>query len=263
MSQHSIQAVPPGVALVTGAAKRIGRAIALNLAGAGWAVAVHHRSSDRQALETAAMIEAGGGRAAVLAADLADEDQAATLIGRATQALGPVTCLINNASVFEHDSVATATRQSWDRHFAVNLRAPFVLIQSFAAALPDGTPGNVINLVDQRVWNLTSEFVSYTLTKTGLWTLTQTMAMALAPGIRVNGIGPGPTLPSEQQTAAQFAAQVASTPLQTATTVEQIAEAVWFILNSPTLTGQMIALDSGQHLGQRLSGKGEGGDEDV
>ena len=240
---------PPGVALVTGAARRIGRAIALELGRTGWAVAVHHRASERDAAETATLIENQGGRATAIAADLSDEDQTTTLIGRVAQALGPVTCLVNNASVFEKDTAADATRESWDRHFATNLRAPFVLIQTFAAGLPEGVGGNVINLLDQRVWNLTPEFVSYTLTKTGLWTLTQTMAMALAPRIRVNGLGPGPTLASERQSGAQFAAQAAATPLGMPTPVEKIAEAVSFILSSPTLTGQMIALDSGQHLG--------------
>lgn len=241
----------PGVALVTGAARRIGRAIATDLGSGGWAVAVHHRSSRKDAEATAARIEAQGGRAAVLDADLADEDQAAGLVERAGAALGPVTCLVNNASVFTHDSVETATRQSWDLHLATNLRGPFVLMQHFAAALPVGQAGNIINLLDQRVWNLTAEFVSYTVAKAGLWTLTQTMALALAPRIRVNGIGPGPVLPSRDQAEAQFAAQLAATPLGAATEVEAIAAAVRFILASPTLTGQMIALDSGQHLGGR------------
>ena len=206
------------------------------------------------------MIEADGGRAVTLAADLSDEGQTVNLIGCAAQALGPVTCLVNNASMFEHDSAATATRESWDRHFAVNLRAPFVLIQALAAGLPLGASGNIINLLDQRVWNLTAEFVSYALTKTGLWTLTQTMAMALAPRIRVNGIGPGPVLASRDQTPEQFAAQVAATPLEQATPVEKIAEAVSFILSSPTMTGQMIALDSGQHLDRGR--KWQGGETD-
>ena len=159
------------------------------------------------------------------------------------------------------DGATTVTQQSWDRHFAINLRAPFVLIQAMAAGLPEGATGNVINLLDERVWNLTSEFVSYTLAKSGLWTLTQTMAMALAPHIRVNGIGPGPVLASKNQTPEQFAGQVASTPLKQATPVEKIAEAVTFILGSPTMTGQMIALESGQPLDR--GSNWQGGETDV
>ena len=249
-----------GVALVTGAGRRIGRAIALELGANGWTVAVHHGRSKAEAEETAGLIKSKGGSATTFAADLADETQILDLAKRVTDALGPITCLVNNASLFEHDGAATVTQRSWDRHFAINLRAPFVLIQAMAAGLPDGATGNVINLLDQRVWNLTPEFVSYTLTKTSLWTLTQTMAMALAPHIRVNGIGPGPVLASKNQTPEQFAAQVAATPLKQATPVEKIAEAVTFILGSPTMTGQMIALDSGQHLDR--GGKWLGGETD-
>jgi NAD(P)-dependent dehydrogenase (short-subunit alcohol dehydrogenase family) len=250
-----------GVALVTGAGQRIGRAIALELGAQGWTVAIHHRRSEAAVEDTAAMIRAQGGSAELFAADLADEAQVTALASHVAADLGPITCLVNNASLFEHDGATTVTQQSWDRHFAINLRAPFVLIQALAAGLPDGAKGNVINLLDQRVWNLTSEFVSYTLTKTGLWTLTQTMAMALAPHIRVNGIGPGPVLASKNQTPEQFAAQVASTPLKQPTPVGKIAEAVTFILGSPTMTGQMIALDSGQHLDR--GGKRQGGEIDV
>jgi len=207
------------------------------------------------------MIRAQGGSAELFATDLADEAQVTALASQVAADLGPITCLVNNASLFEHDGATTVTQQSWDRHFAINLRAPFVLIQAMAAGLPEGATGNVINLLDERVWNLTSEFVSYTLAKSGLWTLTQTMAMALAPHIRVNGIGPGPVLASKKQTPEQFAGQVASTPLKQATPVEKIAEAVTFILGSPTMTGQMIALDSGQHLDR--GSKWQGGETDV
>ena len=250
-----------GVALVTGAGQRIGRAIALELGAQGWTVAIHHRRSEAAVEDTAAMIRAQGGSAELFAADLADEAQVTALASQVAADLGPITCLVNNASLFEHDGATTVTQQSWDRHFAINLRAPFVLIQAMAAGLPEGATGNVINLLDERVWNLTSEFVSYTLAKSGLWTLTQTMAMALAPHIRVNGIGPGPVLASKNQTPEQFADQVASTPLKQATPVEKIAEAVTFILGSPTMTGQMIALDSGQHLDR--GGKWQGGETDV
>jgi NAD(P)-dependent dehydrogenase (short-subunit alcohol dehydrogenase family) len=164
-------------------------------------------------------------------------------------ALGPLGCLVNNASVFENDTAATADRASWDAHIEVNLRAPFVLMQGFAAQLPETASGAIVNLLDQRVWSLTPYFVSYTVSKAALWTLTQTMALALAPRIRVNGIGPGPTLPSPRQSAAQFERQCAALPLRRGTTPDEIAAAIRFILAAPAMTGQMIALDGGQHLG--------------
>lgn len=238
----------PRTALITGAAKRIGRAIALDLAKAGYAVALHHRDSAGEAAALAREIEGRGGRAVALEADLADESAVQALMGRAREALGPVGVLVNNASVFEYDSTESATRASWDRHLEVNLRAPFVLIQALAAGLPKSASAVAINLLDQRVWNLTPHFVSYTLSKAGLWTLTQTLALALAPRVRVNAIGPGPTLPSTRQSAAQFEAQVARLPLKRGATPEEIARAVLFIVGQPSMTGQMIALDGGQHL---------------
>jgi NAD(P)-dependent dehydrogenase (short-subunit alcohol dehydrogenase family) len=239
----------PRAALVTGAGRRIGRAIALDLARAGWAVAVHYNSSAQAAEEVAADIEAGGGRAVALQAELSDEAQAAALVPDATAALGPLGCLINNASAFENDSIETADRASWDRHMDANLRAPFVLTQAFARALPEAAGGVVINLLDQRVLNPTPFFLSYTLSKAGLWTLTQTLAMALAPRIRVNGIGPGPALPSARQTPEQFARQCTMMPLGRGTSPAEICAAVRFILVAKAMTGQMIALDGGQHLG--------------
>ena len=239
----------PGAALVTGAARRIGRAIAEALARRGHAVAIHYRASAEDAAGAVAAIESAGGRAVAIAADLTDESETAALIARAQAALGPVSVLVNNASVFEHDSVATASRESWDRHMETNLRAPFVLMQTMAAALPADRSGNIVNILDERVWNLTPHFVSYTLTKAGLWALTRTMALALAPRIRVNGIGPGPTLPSPRQSRAQFDRQAGMMPLGRGTAPAEVAEAVEFILRAPAMTGQMIALDGGQHLG--------------
>jgi NAD(P)-dependent dehydrogenase (short-subunit alcohol dehydrogenase family) len=239
----------PKAALVTGAGRRIGRALALALAEDGFAVAVHHHRSGEAAERVAAAIREGGGRAVALAADLADEAAAAALMGRAEAGLGSIGCLVNNASVFLEDTAETATRASWEAHLAVNLRAPFVLIQEFAKRLPSENAGVVVNLLDERVWNLTPYFVSYTLSKAGLWTLTQTMALALAPRIRVNGIGPGPTLPSPRQDKEQFARQCAAMPLRRGTGPEEIAGALRFILAAPAMTGQMIALDGGQHLG--------------
>lgn len=240
-------------ALVTGASHRIGRAIAVDLAQAGWSVAVHYRDSAEAAASLIAEIESRGGRATAVRADLAIEAETSHLIRRAADEIGPITCLVNNAARFEHDEADSVTRDSWDLHMETNLRAPFVLTQEFARGLPDSSGGAVINIIDERVWNLTPHFVSYTVSKSGLWTLTQTMALALAPRIRVNAIGPGPTLPSPRQTESQFARQSASTPLQRGTAPEEICEAVRFILAAPALTGQMIALDGGQHLGWRLS----------
>jgi NAD(P)-dependent dehydrogenase (short-subunit alcohol dehydrogenase family) len=239
----------PRAALVTGAAQRIGRAVALALAADGWGVAVHYRASRAAADALVAEIARGGGQAVALAADLADESAVAGLVPRAVAALGPLGCLVNNASSFENDTVATATRASWDEHIEVNLRAPLVLMQGFAAQLPEAASGAIINMLDQRVWSLTPYFVSYTVSKAALWTLTQSMALALAPRIRVNGIGPGPTLPSPRQSEEQFARQCAAVPLRRGTSPEEIAAAVRFILAAPAMTGQMIALDGGQHLG--------------
>ena len=245
----------PRAALVTGAAKRIGRAIALGLAADGWAVALHYRGAEAEALGLVEEIEADGGRAVALKADLAIESESAALIGRATDALGPLGCLVNNASAFELDEVETATRESWDRHLEPNLRAPFVLSQDFARRLPAETCGAIVNLLDQRVWNLTPHFVSYTLSKAGLWTLTQTLALALASRIRVNAIGPGPCLPSARQSEAEFARQCAMMPLGRGTSPEEIVAALRFLLAVPSITGQMIALDGGQHLGWAQAGK--------
>lgn len=252
----------PGAVLVTGAAKRIGRAVALDLAAQGWAVAVHYNQSESGARDVRGEIVRAGGQAVIVAADLGVEDESQTLVARAAEALGrPLTALINNASAFERDSIASATRWSWDLHIETNLRAPFVLCQALAAQLPreggDAGGGAIINLIDQRVWNLTPEFISYTLSKAGLWTLTQTLALALAPDIRVNAIGPGPTLASVRQTAAEFSAQNDALPLGRGATPDDITAAVRYILSADALTGQMIALDGGQHLAWSGYGGGQ------
>lgn len=240
----------PKAALVTGAARRIGRALSLALAADGYAVAIHHRRSHEAAHGLVEEIERKGGRAVALSADLADESAVERLLPQAAAALAtPIGVLVNNGSIFENDTVATATRASWDAHTAVNLRAPFVLSQRFAAVLPPDAGGVIVNLLDERVWNLTPYFVSYTLTKSALWTLTRTLALALAPRIRVNGIGPGPTLPSPRQSAEQFLARCRAMPLQRGTSPEEVAAALRFILAAPAMTGQMIALDGGEHLG--------------
>lgn len=242
-------AAMPRAALVTGAARRIGRALAEELAAEGYAVAVHYHRSAAEAEDVVRAIAAKGGRAVALGADLQREAEAAALVPCAAAALGPIGVLVNNASLFERDDALTATRASWDAHLETNLRAPFVLIQEFARQLPPQASGAVVNMLDQRVWNLTPYFTSYTVSKAALWTLTQTLALALAPRIRVNAIGPGPTLASARQSPAQFREQAQRTPLGRVTDPAEIAAALRYILGAPALTGQMIALDGGQHLG--------------
>ncbi|MEK9946177.1 MAG: SDR family oxidoreductase [Alphaproteobacteria bacterium] len=238
----------PGVALVTGAGKRIGRALAIDLATHGWSVGVHYHQAAEEAEAVVADIASAGGTAVTLHADLADPSATEGLIDQATTTIGPVTALINNASAFERDSITDFPTDRWDSHLDINLRAPAILTKTFAAALPDGTDGNIINLIDQRVWNLTGEFLSYSVSKVGLWGLTQMTAIALAPKIRVNGIGPGPVLPSSRQSSEDFARQCAATPLGRGSSPQEICDAVRYILGAPAMTGQMIALDGGAHL---------------
>jgi len=238
----------PRSALVTGGARRLGRAMVLALAEAGFDLAIHYATSADEAEATAAEVHARGRRAVTLRADLAREEEVARLLPEAAAALGPIGVLVNNASTFERDEWHDATRASWDRHLEPNLRAPFVLTQAFARALPAAREGVVVNLLDQRVWSLTPHFVSYTVSKAGLWALTRSLALALAPRIRVNAIGPGPALPSARQTPEQFARQCHSVPLRRGTSPAEVARALLAILALPSMTGQMIALDGGQHL---------------
>lgn len=237
-----------GVALITGAARRIGRAIALELAREGWRVAVHYRHSEKDAEALISEIRSAGGTAEAFAADLARLEEVDALVPRAAKALGPVTCLINNASEFELDSIASLSDAQWSTHQDINLKAPVFLSRALYLHLPDGASGNVINIIDQRVWKLTPEFFSYTISKAGLWTATRTLAQAMAPRVRVNAIGPGPVLKSVHQTERDFAEEVSSTLLGRGPSPEEVAAAVAFILAAPAMTGQMIALDGGQHL---------------
>lgn len=241
-----------GAALVTGAARRIGRAIALDLAAYGFDVAVHYGTSEAEAHTVVHEIERRGRRAVALQADLADEDQAAGLSDRATEALGPLVLLVNNAAIFDFDRPETASRASWERHMAINLRAPLVLVQGLLRQLPEGIRGNVVNLIDQRVWSLTPNYTSYTVSKAGLWALTQQMALALAPRLRVNAIGPGLALAPPGMPAARFERQAAAMPLGHGTAPEEICRALRFLLEATSVTGQMIALDGGHHLGWLL-----------
>jgi len=240
--------LPQPVALVTGAARRIGRAIALALATRGYDVAIHYQSSRAEALAVVAEIEGLGRRGAALQADLSRHEDVDRLLPQVANVLGTPTVLINNASEFQDDSLTSTTLASWSAHLDVNLRAPVFLSQAFAEHLPADAPGVIVNILDQRVLRLTPDFFSYTVSKAGLWAATRTMAQALAPRIRVNAIGPGPILRSVHQSDADFAAECAATLLQRGSSPHEIAAAVCFILDAPSMTGQLIALDGGQHL---------------
>jgi NAD(P)-dependent dehydrogenase (short-subunit alcohol dehydrogenase family) len=238
----------PSVALVTGAARRIGRAIALDLAAQGFDVAVHCNRSRHEAETVADRIRAAGRRAAVISADLTHARAVERVVAEAVERLGSLGLLVNNASVFEPDAADALSAAGWDRHIAVNLRAPLLLASRFAAHLPAEAEGVIINILDQRVWRLTPRFFSYGLSKAALWTATQTMAQAFAPRIRVAGIGPGATFASERQTEEDFAQLQQRLPLRRGPAIEEITAAIRFILAARSFTGQMIALDGGQHL---------------
>ncbi|HMO06436.1 MAG TPA: SDR family oxidoreductase [Paracoccaceae bacterium] len=250
-----------GAALVTGGARRLGRAMALELARHGHDVAVHFAGSADEAAEVVAEIEALGRRAVALRADLLDDAQTAGLVPRAAAALGrPLTVLVNNASIFEYDNLATATLAGWDRHIGSNLKAPVFLTQAFAAQAPVASrdaagetlaTGLVINLIDQRVLKPTPEFMTYTIAKMGLWAFTRTAAQALAPRIRVNAIGPGPTMQGARQTTAHFARQRAATVLERGADPTDICAALAYFLTARAVTGQLLCIDGGQHLGWR------------
>lgn len=235
-------------ALVTGGAQRIGRRIVERLASEGYAVAIHCRRSTGEAERIATRVRDQGGQAVVVQADLADGRAVEGVVPEAVRALGPLTLLVNNASEFEPDEVETLSQDRWDRHFAVNLRAPAFLARDFARQLPADRHGSIVNIVDQRVWKLTPQFFSYTLTKAALFTATQTMAQALAPRIRVNAIGPGPTLSNVRQGDEDFTKQSEAVLLGRGGTPDEIVDAVLYLAKAGSVTGQMIAVDGGQHL---------------
>ncbi len=235
--------------LVIGGAKRIGRAIVQDLAAHGFGVAIHCRRSRAEADALAAEIRDAGGRAAVVTADLSDRAAASGLMEAASRALGgPISLLVNNASLFEPDEASEIDWERWDRHFAVHLDAPVALTRALAAGLPEGGDGLVVNLIDQRVWKLTPQFFSYTLSKSALWTATRTLAQSFAPRVRVNAIGPGPTLANERQSASDFQAQVDSLILRRGPLLSEFGATIRYLLSAKSVTGQMIALDGGQHL---------------
>ena len=246
-------------ALVTGGARRLGRAMVLALARAGRDVAIHYNGSGAEAEQTAAEARALGVRAQVFAADLLDLDAAEALVPQVTDRMGPLTVLVNNASIFEYDSVATATRDSWDRHLGSNLRAPFILSQAFAAQAPRADRSGsepvaqalIVNMIDQRVLRPRPEFLTYAIAKSALWDMTRMLAQVLAPDIRVNAIGPGPTLQGAHQDAAQFVRRRAATLLQRGADPEDVAATLTYLLAAKAVTGQLICVDGGQHLAWR------------
>jgi NAD(P)-dependent dehydrogenase (short-subunit alcohol dehydrogenase family) len=234
--------------LVTGAAKRLGRAIALDLAANGWNVAIHYHGSEDDAASAAQAARAFGVEAAALKCDLSREADTATLVSRAAKELGPLTALINSASLFENDDWQSATRQSWDAHIETNLRAPLLLSQDFARQLPQDTKGSIVNVIDQRVLKPTPQFLSYSLSKAGLYWLTTTLAQGMGPRIRVNAVGPGPTLRNARQSEEDFARQRDATILKRGAEPTDICAAIRYLLDAEAVTGQMLAVDGGQHL---------------
>jgi NAD(P)-dependent dehydrogenase (short-subunit alcohol dehydrogenase family) len=238
----------PGVALVTAGGQRIGAEIARALAAAGFAVVIHHRGGGPQAEALAHDIQVGGGRAATIHADLENRSERSTLVDRAASHFGRLTALVNNASSFAPDSVTDLDEDLWDRHFAIHAEAPAFLARDFARQLPEGTQGNIVNIIDERVIHLAPAYFSYTLSKAALWAMTQTMAQSLAPRIRVNAIGPGPTLQEAGQTEAAFKQAQRRLPLGYGASATDIANAVLFLIRSSAITGQLLALDGGQHL---------------
>ncbi|MCH4545156.1 SDR family oxidoreductase [Rhizobium changzhiense] len=235
-------------ALITGAAKRIGRAIAEDLAANGFSVAIHANGSIGEADELVAELRRKGYRATALQADLTDIGETSELVTRASEALGQLDLLVNNASVFQHDSARSFNAATWALHFDLHVRAPSILAAAFAQQMPTEAAGLIVNIIDQRVWALRPSFYSYTLSKSALWTATQTLAQALAPRIRVNAIGPGPSMPSERQAMEDFQAQVSALILQRGPALEEFGQTIRFLYDTPSITGQMIALDGGQHL---------------
>jgi NAD(P)-dependent dehydrogenase (short-subunit alcohol dehydrogenase family) len=234
--------------LVTGAARRLGREIVLHLARQDWRVGVHYHHSESEAVALVEAIEALGGKALAFKADLSQVDALEPLITSCAEKLGIPTCLVNNAACFEWDDIATLDPAGWQAHLDIDLRAPVFLTKAFARILPQPERGSVINMIDQRVWRLTPEFLSYTIAKSALWTATRTLAQALSPRIRVNAIGPGPVLPSQKQSLSDFERECRATPLERGATPAEICAAIDFLLATSSVTGQMIALDGGQHL---------------
>jgi NAD(P)-dependent dehydrogenase (short-subunit alcohol dehydrogenase family) len=247
MMQTSLTATPK-VALVTGGAQRIGKAIVEDLAAHGFTLAIHCNGSRDTADRLAADLAGNGANCAVVEADLTDRGDVAGLIEDAERRLGPISLLVNNASIFEDDGATDFEWGAWDRHFAIHLEAPAMLARVMAERLPHGRDGLVVNLIDQRVWRPTPKFFSYTLSKSALWTATRTLAQALAPTVRVNAIGPGPTLPNERQDDGDFQRQIDALLLRRGPDLAEFGRTIRWLWETRSVTGQMIALDGGQHL---------------
>ena len=234
--------------LITGAATRVGKAIALHFAERGWNIALHYFRSSAKAKELKKIIEQHWVKVALIKADLKNPKQTEKIVHLAKKKLGTINCLINNAALFEKDDIINFTNKSWNDHLNINLLAPTILTKQFAKQAPKKTVSNIINIIDQRIFNLTPFFMSYTISKSGLQTLTKTMAMRLGPNIKVNAIAPGPTIKSKRQTDKHFRNQERSTLLKKTVRSEDICVTVEFLINNNSITGQIIAADSGQNL---------------
>ena len=234
--------------LITGAATRVGKALALHFAEKGWNIALHYFRSSSKANELKKIIEQNWAKVALIKADLKNAKQTEKIIPLARKKLGTIDCLINNAALFEKDDISNFTTKSWNDHLNINLLAPAILTKQFAKQASKKTVSNIINIIDQRIINLTPFFMSYTISKSGLGTLTKTMAMRLGPNIKVNGIAPGPIIKSKRQTDRHFRNQVKSTLLKKSVRLEDICDTVEFLINNNSITGQIITVDSGQNL---------------
>ena len=243
--------------LITGAATRVGKAIALHFAERGWNIALHYFRSSAKAKELKKIIEQHWVKVALIKADLKNPKQTEKIISLAKRKLGAINCLVNNAALFEKDDITNFTTKSWNDHLNINLLAPTILTKQFAKQAPKKTVSNIINIIDQRIFNLTPFFMSYTISKSGLQTLTKTMAMRLGPNIKVNGIAPGPTIKSKRQTNAHFKNQIKSTLLKKTVRLQDICDTVDFLINNDSITGQIIAVDSGQNLSRNKKNEKE------
>ena len=243
--------------LITGAATRIGKAIALHFAERGWNIALHYFRSSSKAKKLKKIIEQNLVKATLIKADLKSPKQVEKVINLAKRKLGTIDCLINNAALFEKDDISNFTNKSWNDHLNINLLAPAILTKQFAKQASKKNTSNIINIIDQRIFNLTPFFMSYTISKTGLQTLTKTMAMRLGPNIKVNAIAPGPTIKSKRQTDNHFKNQIKSTLLKKSVKVRDICETAEFLINNNSITGQIIAVDSGQNLSWNMKNEKE------
>ena len=234
--------------LITGGSTRIGKEIALHFSRKGWNIAIHYFRSSSEAKILKKIVEKNKVKAVLLKADLKNNKQVENIFFLARKKLGNIDCLVNNAALFEKDDISNFTIKSWNDHLNINLLAPTILIKNFVKQAPKKTMSNIINIIDQRVFKLTPIFMSYTLSKSALYTLTKTMAMRLSPNIKVNGIAPGPTIKSKRQSIAHFKKQARSTLLKKPVGLKDICDTVDFLINNNSITGQVIAVDSGQNL---------------